>query len=145
MLITGCPPLLHPLAARWGSTLPGQSFSLRPLAAYGKHAMLCGGFPLLLHFLATHWGSALPGWCDPLHTLTAHMRRALLIGSPPPFPLLVVARVKSALPFRVSLFLGLVLRLDAHKERALPVLFSCPHSPPVSSIDGIYPFSITTK
>ena len=44
LLLGGCPPLLHPLAAHRGSLLPGQGVPLYPLAAHGKRMLLCGGF-----------------------------------------------------------------------------------------------------
>ena len=93
------PLLIHPLAMRWGSALPGRGVPLYPVAACRKGVLLCGGSPPLLHILATHRGSARPGQGDPLYPLTACGKRALLGWGLPPSPPLVDAHVKRTLPF----------------------------------------------
>ena len=65
-MLRGVPPLLCPLAARWGSALPGRGVPLSPLPVRRLRALLDGGSPLLLHPLASRWRSALTDWGVPL-------------------------------------------------------------------------------
>ena len=55
-----CPPLLRPLAARWGSPLPGWCVPLHPLYALINFVLLCGGSLPLPPLVDAHVNRALP-------------------------------------------------------------------------------------
>ena len=85
LLLMGCPPLLRPLAARWGSPLSSQGAPLCPLSARRKRALPCGGsLPLLQYPLAMSWGRGLPGRGNPLYPLAVRRKLALLCGGSTP-------------------------------------------------------------
>ena len=114
-LVGACcmPPLLRPLAARWGIPLPGRGVLLYPLAARGKCGMLCERSPLLLRPLATRWGIARPGQGAPLPFLAVCGKHMLMSRGSPPLSPVLDARVNRALTFRGSSLLFLALWLAA--------------------------------
>ena len=79
--------LLPPLAAHWGSALPGWGGPITPLPARGLRALLGGGSLLVLLPAAAHLGRALLCLGIPLRPLAA-CRRPALPGEwyPPPSP-----------------------------------------------------------